>query len=138
MVRISLPRSVLKTTRFVEVSSVSEPRTHICLYCLALPPSTWPDQTIEGSITFPLPTCNRVWRDHSSAYPDSQRTASISDADEKLAWIGVPRRFGSVVARDVRATLQEDIGGGIFWIRKGVRRMLAAIAVSVITQVKEV
>ena len=85
---------------------------------LARPTETVPSPTFTGFMIFPGPGPSLVWRFHTCTSPLSHKKATVSFIEEKEAWTGV--------LAEGRTSLNDDIGGGVFWERKGVKSALTS------------
>ncbi len=77
----------------------------------------------------PRPGPSRVFRSKTSTIPDSHSAARTSLCEANAAWTGAGdrrRRDGSETSGTLRESSCEDMGGGMFCVRNGVRRRLAA------------
>jgi len=98
------------------IARVTFPSTAETLIRLARPTAMVPSPTFVGLMTFPGPGPSLVWRLHTCTNPLSHKKAIVSFVEEKEACKGT-RVEG-------RTSLNDDIGGGTFWERKGVRSAL--------------
>lgn len=101
------------------IASVTFPSATVeTLTRLARPMETEPSPTFTGSMIFPGLGPSLVWRFHTCTSPLSHRKATVSFVEEKEAWTGV--------LAEGRTNLNDDIGGGVFWERKGVKSTLTS------------
>ena len=110
------------TSAYIRVSFSLDPRiasvtfpsaTAETLTRLARLMGTVPSPTFTGFMILPEPGPSLVWRFHTCTCPFSHKKAIVSFVEEKEACKGV--------LTEGRTSLNDDIGGGTFWERKGVK-----------------